>query len=149
MTEFKANFPTASSLYTEAKKEYDNSFRKKLIDAGAGSPSTGAFQKHNHQIRLQYEANQTKLRKALQKNKDALRKSNLSAEEKKAKSAQLLEQVKKIDANLRAKYDKDFIKPSKPTAKKARGGKTVNKKVGGKLKTAAKKKPQSGHNRLY
>ena len=38
----------------------------------------------------------------------------------------------------------------KMPAKKAGGGKTVNKKIGGAVKTAAKKKkPQSGHNRLY
>ena len=153
MADFKFNLPTVSSLYTEGKKDYDDSFLKKARDVGIGQVTTGAFTKHNQGIRTQYFDNQTKLKKALRENKEALRKSNLSPEQKKAKSEELLKKVRQIDANLRAKYDKDFIKPSKSKTKKASGGKTVNKRIGGsiatKKKKVAAKKKQSGHNRLY
>lgn len=147
MSDFKFNLPTASSLYTAAKKDYDTSFRKKAIEVGLGSPSSGAFEKNNAGVRVQYQNNKQELMKSFRENQKALRKSNLSAEQKEIKDKELIDQLNQIEDKLKSKYDEDFIEISKPK-------KSVKKKTGGtvatkKKKVSAKKKPQSGHNRLY
>lgn len=139
MANFEFKLPTASSLYTTAKKDYDASFRKKAVQAGLGSPSSGAFEKNNTGVRIQYENNKQELMKAFRENQKALRKSNLSAEQKKIKHKQLIDRLNQIEDKLKSRYNDDFIETSNPK-------KSVKKKAGGQL---ASKKKQPGHNRLY
>ena len=119
MADFKFTLPTSSSLIKEARKKYDDSFQKKVTDsATAFDPNSNLYTQHNQGLRFQLEDSRKTLFKAGKENLDALRKSDLSAEEKKEKKAQLQEQAKKINAELTASFKKKFIELRKKRAKK-------------------------------
>tara|TARA_B100001059_G_scaffold88608_1_gene87122 strand:- start:691 stop:1047 length:357 start_codon:yes stop_codon:yes gene_type:complete len=118
MADLKFTLPTSSSLIEETTKKYKNSFQKKVTDFAEGGAGSSRYTQYNQGLRFQLDASKKTLLTAARKNVDAIRKSDLSAQEKIARKAQLQKQVKKIGDELTADFKKRFIDLSKKKGKK-------------------------------